>query len=89
MTKRRNRVAVALSMLNACSGGAAKTKIAHQANLNYISVSPYLEILKNKGLLEEIPKGSGFIYRTTPKGLEWRERFKQSMILLEDIEVTA
>jgi predicted transcriptional regulator len=89
MFKRRNRVTVVLSILNACSGGAAKTKIAHQANLNYVSVSSYLEVLKNEGLLEEIPKSSGFIYRTTPKGLDWRNRLKQSVTLLEVIGITA
>jgi predicted transcriptional regulator len=89
MTKRRNRVAIALSILSVCSGSANRTKIAHRANLNYLILRPYLEILKKNGLLEEIPKGSGFIYRTTPKGLEWIKRFKQSVTLLEEIEVAA
>jgi predicted transcriptional regulator len=89
MTKRRDRVSVASSILNVCSSGATKTKIVRQANLNFMSVSPYLENLKNKGLLEEIPKGSGVIYRTTPKGLEWRKRFEQSVTLLDEIPVTA
>lgn len=89
MTKRRDRAVVALIILNVCSGGANKTKIAYQANLNYVTVSPYLENLKNKGLLEEILKDSKIIYRTTPKGLEWRKRFEQFVALLEDIQVMA
>jgi predicted transcriptional regulator len=89
MAKRRSRLSVASSILNVCSNGAAKTKIVYLANLNFMSVSPYLEILKNKGLLEEISNGSGVVYRTTPKGLEWRKRFEQSRTLLEEIPVTA
>ena len=89
MVRRRNRVTIALNILDVCSTGAARSKIACQANLNSITVNPYLESLKNNGLLEEIPKGSKVIYRTTPKGLEWRKRLKQSMTLLEEIVVEA
>jgi predicted transcriptional regulator len=89
MTKRRDKVSVASSILSVCSGGATKSKIVRQANLNFIRVGLYLENLKNKGLLEEIPIGSGVIYRTTSKGLEWRKRFEQSSTLLEEIPVTA
>ncbi len=89
MTKRIDQVAVALSILNVCSSGATKTKIAVRANLNYMAISPYLENLKNKGLLDEILKGSKITYRTTPKGLEWKKRFEQSVALLEDIQVMA
>ncbi len=89
MARRRNQVTIALNILDVCSTGATKSKIECQANLNSLTVNPYLEILKNNGLLEETPKGSKVIYRTTPKGLEWRKRLKQSVTLLEEIEVAA
>jgi predicted transcriptional regulator len=51
MTRRRDRVSVVSSILSVCSGGATKSKIVRQANLNSITVGRYLENLKNKGLL--------------------------------------
>lgn len=88
MTKRRSGHSVASSILNVCSSGATKTKIVYQANLNFATVIPYLEILKIKGLLEEISEGSRITYRVTSKGLEWRKNYEQSVSLLDDIRVT-
>lgn len=87
--KRRSNIIIAMNILNICINGASKTKIVYQANLNFSTVCPYLENLKNKGLIEEFLKDSRVMYRTTPKGLEWKKKFDQSINLLEEIQASA
>lgn len=88
-TKRRSNIFIALNILNACLNGASKTRVVHQANLNFLTVGPYLNNLINRGLIEEVPKGAKVVYKTTLKGLEWKKKFDQSVNLLEEIEASA
>ncbi len=87
--KRRSNILIAMNILDICINGASKTKIVYQANLNFSTVCPYLNNLINKGLIEEFAKDSRVMYRTTPKGLEWKKKFDQSITLLEEIQASA
>jgi DNA-binding HxlR family transcriptional regulator len=42
-----------------------------------MTTKSYLDNLENKGCIEAIPKDSKFIYRTTPKGIDLKERIEQ------------
>ena len=57
--------------------GASKTKIVYQANLNSVSAKPYLDKLINNGFMEVVPEGSRVVYKTTRKGLELKEKFRE------------
>lgn len=57
-------------------GGASKTKIVYQANLNFRTVNPYLELLKKNALID-IKQGSTIIYETTEKGKALLDNIKQ------------
>jgi len=85
-SKRRNQVSIALDILNACVDGATKTKVVHRANLNFLTVYPYLINLINKGLIEEIVENSRVVYKTTLKGLEFRKKFAQAQAVMEEID---
>ncbi len=87
--KRRSNIAIAMEIINTCINGASKTKIVYQANLNFSTVCPYLDNLISKGLIEEFIKDSRVIYKITPKGLEWKKKFDQSIPLLEEIQASA
>ncbi len=87
--KRRSNITIAMDILNTCINGASKTKIVYQANLNFSTVCPYLNNLINKGLIEEFIKDSRIMYKITPKGLEWKKKFDQSVSLLEEIQASA
>ncbi len=75
--KRRTNDLIASQILKVCVNGASKTRIVYQANLNSVSAKPYLNNLINNGFMEVVPEGSRIIYKTTPKGLELKNKFKQ------------
>lgn len=65
-----------MRILSVCSEGANKTKIVYQANLNFKTVNPYIELLVKSGLIE-IKEGQINIYETTDKGKELLKSFKE------------
>ncbi len=62
-------------ILEACIGGASKTKIVYQVNLNFNTVNPYIDLLVN-GSLIEVVLDDRKIYRTTDEGIEFMKIFK-------------
>lgn len=75
--KRRTNDLIASQILKVCANGASKSRIVYQANLNSVSAKPYLDNLINNGFMEVVPQGSRIIYKTTQKGLEMNNIFKQ------------
>ena len=76
-SKRRTNDLIASEILKLCMKGASKTRIVYQANLNFLAAKPYLDNFTKKGFLEVIHEGSRVVYRTTPRGLELKERFEE------------
>ena len=64
-------------ILDICTGGAHKTRIVYQANLNFRTVNPYIELLKNNGMIKPKIDGKIVIYETTARGIALLENFKQ------------
>ncbi|MFB3764696.1 MAG: winged helix-turn-helix domain-containing protein [Methanotrichaceae archaeon] len=85
MSNKRNPNAVTAQILEICSDGAGKTRIIYQANLNSATGTQYLDNLMKNGLIEAIPDGSRFIYKTTPKGRELQEKLKQFKSLMDHL----
>ena len=56
--------------------GASKTKIVYQANLNFRTVNPYLELLIKNDLII-VNEERVILYETTPEGLRLLEDIKQ------------
>ncbi len=73
---RRSRDKIISNILEICVPGAIKTKIVHQANLNFSMIDPYIFMLTKNGMLDA-RDGSRVIYQTTPKGLELLEGYKR------------
>jgi predicted transcriptional regulator len=67
MPQKRSRDQIIAKILDTCMDGANKTKIVYQANLNFRTINPPLDLLLEKGLLEATP-GERVIYRTTKAG---------------------
>jgi predicted transcriptional regulator len=76
-TRKRTNDLIASQILKVCVNGASKTRIVYQANLNSLSAKPYLDKLINNGFMEVVPDGSRVVYKTTMKGLELNEKFKE------------
>lgn len=89
MPGKRNRNVIAAQILDICADGANKTRVIYQANLNSLMSTQYLDNLMKSGLIEAIPDGSRFIYRTTPEGLELRETLGQFKSMMEDLYLQA
>ncbi|NPV62889.1 MAG: DNA-binding protein [Methanotrichaceae archaeon] len=73
---KRSRHMIISEILNICSNGASKTKIVYQANLNFRTVNPYIDLLMKNDLIT-VKQGSTLIYETTDRGLVLLENFKQ------------
>lgn len=76
-SKKRDEGLIASQILDICLNGAGKTRIIYQANLNSCKANQYLCSLVKKGLIEEIVCGTRNLYKTTPKGIELKQKYEQ------------
>jgi len=74
---KRSRDEIISIILDTCTGGANKTKIVYQANLNFRTVNPYLELLTRNGMIDTKEERNLVVYATTTKGLALLDNFKQ------------
>jgi predicted transcriptional regulator len=65
---KRNRNEIISEILNICIKGSSKTRIVYQANLNFRTVDPYLQLLIKNDLIK-VQHGRRIIYETTEKGI--------------------
>ncbi|MGD0952092.1 MAG: winged helix-turn-helix domain-containing protein [Methanotrichaceae archaeon] len=65
-----------LHCLDVCLNGANKTKIVYQANLNFRTINPYLDLLIGKNLIK-VSQGQILRYETTPQGIDMLEDIKE------------
>ncbi len=73
---KRSRHIIISQILNICVSGASKTRIVYQANLNFRTINPYIDLLTKNGLIS-IKQGETILYETTERGKELLESFKQ------------
>jgi len=73
---KRNRNEIISEILHICITGASKTRVVYQANLNFRTVDPYLQILIKNDLLK-VNKGRHILYETTEKGKSLMETINQ------------
>ena len=85
MPSKRNPNVVTAQILEICTDGAGKTRIIYQANLNSATGTQYLDNLMKNGLIEAIPDGSRFVYKTTPKGRELQEKLGQFRSMMDHL----
>ena len=73
---RRSRQEIISQILEICTNGANKTQIVYQANLNFRTVNPYLDLLIKNNLIK-VGEGRAIRYETTPKGIRLLEDIKR------------
>ena len=73
---KRSRHTIISQILDICRGGASKTRIVYQANLNFRTVDPYIDLLIKNNLIEA-KRGNRILYETTERGKALREDFEQ------------
>lgn len=73
---KRNRNEIISEILRICIKGASKTRVVYQANLNFRTVDPYLQLLiKNELIVAS--EGPHIIYETTEKGTNLMKTINQ------------
>jgi len=85
---KRSRHVIVSQILDICRGGANKTKIVYQANLNFRTVNPYLELLIENELLA-VRRENTLIYETTERGASLLDNFKQINSQLNELKPVA
>ena len=65
---KRSRNMIVSRILDICKDGACKTQIVYQANLNFRTVNPYIDLLTKNNLIE-VKQGKKISYKTTDKGV--------------------
>ena len=73
---KRSKYVIVSQILDICKHGVNKTRIVYQANLNFITVNPYIDLLVKNNLLE-VKQGKNVLYETTDKGNSLLDGFKQ------------
>lgn len=89
MVSKRNPNVVTAQILEICTEGASKMRVVYNANLNSVIGTQYLDNMIKSGLIEVIPDGARFIYRTTSKGLEMQEKLWQLNNIMENLYLAA
>jgi len=68
MSRKRSTLEISTDILKVAIGGAKKSHIVYQANLNFTIIKDYLHDLSRAGLLARSTTGSN-LYLTTDKGI--------------------
>ena len=74
---KRSKDIIISRILDICTEGAYKTKIVYQANLNFRTVNPYLELLTKSGMINAQKERNPVVYETTARGLALLDNYKQ------------
>jgi predicted transcriptional regulator len=80
---RRNNLDIFADILKAARGGARKTRIVYQANLNFKIVEKYLRSLVLNGFLEPLKDGA---YVTSPRGLLFLQQYEELISSMEALQ---
>jgi predicted transcriptional regulator len=73
---KRSRDMIISQILDICASGASKTKIVYQANLNFRTVNPYIDLLTKNGMIN-VRDGPNTLYETTEKGMDLLDSYKR------------
>lgn len=82
---KRDKDAIMSEILDVCRDGANKTRIVYQANLNFRTVNPYIELLVKNDLIK-IKEDKNQIYETTERGISLLNDLKRVNSQLNEYE---
>jgi predicted transcriptional regulator len=72
---KRSKHVIISEILDICKGGACKTRIVYQANLNFRTVNPYIDLLIKNNLIM-VTQEKNVLYETTDRGISLLDDFK-------------
>lgn len=84
ISKRRDKLAIAAEITEAAKKGITKTQVMYQANLSFNQLNQYLATLISSKIIEVIKVQGKDNYKTTKKGKEFLQKYKEIMELISD-----
>jgi len=81
--KRRDRLYIIAEILEIAKEGTLKTQIMYGANLSFTQLNDYLRFTLRISLLEKIRRNDRKIYKTTEKGMDFLQRYREITELLK------
>lgn len=75
--KRRDRLYIIAEILDIAKDGALKTQIMYKANLSFAQLNMYIKLLMDTQLIEIVEENRKTIYKTTKKGVEYMQSYKE------------
>jgi len=82
--KRRDKLFIISEILEIAKDGVLKTQIMYRANLSFTQLNDYLGFMLEIHLLEKNKRNDKDIYRSTEKGIDFLERYRQIAELLKN-----
>jgi len=73
--RKRSKHVIISEILDICKDGACKTRIVYQANLNFRTVNPYIDLLIKNNLIM-VTQEKNVLYETTDRGISLLDDFK-------------
>jgi predicted transcriptional regulator len=83
-SKRRDKLYIISEITEIAKGGALKTQIMYKANLSFAQLNGYLSLLTKIDLLEKCFVSGREVYRATAKGVNFLQRHREMMELLNE-----
>jgi predicted transcriptional regulator len=81
--KRRDRLYIIAEILEIAKEGTLKTQIMYGANLSFTQLNDYLEFTLKINLLEKTRRNEKKVYKTTEKGMDFLQRYREITQLLK------
>jgi len=81
--KRRDRLYIIAEILEIAKVGTLKTQIMYGANLSFTQLNDYLKLMLKINLLEKIEVNGKEVYKTTEKGMDFLQRYREITKLLK------
>lgn len=82
--KRRDRLYILAEILDIAKDGSLKTQIMYRANLSFTQLNEYLDLLVTMKLVLINEGKDKTVYKTTPKGLQYLQSYKEIIELLKN-----
>lgn len=80
--KRRDKLYIIAEILEIAKEGTLKTQIMYRANLSFTQLNNYLNFMLKINLIEKIMQNDREVYKTTEKGLDFLQRYREITELL-------
>lgn len=81
--KRRDKLYIIAEILEIARDGILKTQIMYRANLSFTQLNDYLKFMEKVNLIDKKVENNKEIYKTTPKGLEFLQCYRELTELLK------